>query len=106
MPAPASLLELNASPSLSTQSGGYNPTSGRLEINTCAVDEAVKTASVEGAAKIGEREGSPDAGTAGGAVPPLAMLAASANQSARLCAIDAVAASRRPERLPVWKQTL
>ena len=63
----ASLLELNASPSLSTQSGGYNPTSGRLEINTCAVDEAVKTAIVEGAAKIVEREGSPGAGTAGSA---------------------------------------
>ena len=48
----ASLLELNANPSLSTQSGGYNPITGRLEINTCAVDEAVKTAVVDGASSI------------------------------------------------------
>ena len=52
----ASLLELNANPSLSTQSGGYNPITGRLEINTCAVDEAVKTAVVDGACSIIEQQ--------------------------------------------------
>ena len=39
-----------------------------------------------------------DAGTAGRERPPLAMLAASANQSARLCAIDTVAASEAPKK--------
>ena len=52
----ASLLELNANPSLSTQSGGYNPITGRLEINTCAVDEAVKTTVVDGACSIIEQQ--------------------------------------------------
>ncbi len=56
----ASLLELNANPSLSTQSGGYNPITGRLEINTCAVDEAVKTAVVDGACSIIEQENAGD----------------------------------------------
>jgi hypothetical protein len=59
----ASLLELNANPSLSTQSGGYNPITGRLEINTCAVDEAVKTAVVDGACSIIEQENAGDSAT-------------------------------------------
>lgn len=65
----ASLLELNANPSLSTQSGGYNPITGRLEINTCAVDEAVKTAVVDAACSIIEQE------SAGGAAAETASAA-------------------------------
>lgn len=56
----ASLLELNANPSVSTQSGGYNPITGRLEISTCAVDEAVKTAVVDGVCSIVEQETADD----------------------------------------------
>ena len=47
-----SLLEVNASPSLSTEMGGYNASTGRLEVHTCAVDHAIKSAIVEGVQQV------------------------------------------------------
>ena len=47
-----SLLEVNGNPSLSTDVGGYNASTGRLEIRTCAVDFTIKSALVQGVATV------------------------------------------------------